>query len=221
MELMETARQNVGKLGKIPDEKANVEILPIYGLHPFDSMEAIASYWQGSVVTDDEIQIYTPYSYSYSYFDPELGWEEELEQTLTHEYTHMTHAHSFNNAGTLADWMSEGLAEYVAGADQNSYWACDAMVSGTFIPIMDETGNVYKQDLMHMYLLEENFGLSYDFSTSLVEFTVENYGGLDGFWKLAETLDKTSDFKTAVHETFGISYAEFNNQWQAWLKKKC
>jgi hypothetical protein len=118
--------------------------------------------------------------------------------------------------------MSEGLAEYVAGAaDDNSYWACDAVESGTFIPILDETKDVYKQDLMHMYGLTENFGLSYDFATSLVAFTVEEHGGLDGFWKLAKTFDKTSDFKEAVQESFGISYDEYNTEWQTWLKRKC
>lgn len=222
IELMETARGNVEEvLGQVPAEKAKVEILPIYGLHPFDSMDAVASYFQGREPTDDEIQIYTPNSFSYSFYDPELGWERELEQILTHEYTHMTHTRSFNNAGKMADWVSEGLAEYVAGADENSYWACDAMVSGTFIPILDETRDVYKQDLMHMYTLEENFGLSYDFATSLVEFTVENYGGLDGLWKLAAASDKTSDFKKAVHGALGISYDEYNTKWQTWLKKKC
>ncbi len=222
MELMQTARKNVDKvLGKVPDEKVKVEIMPIYGLHPFDAMNAVASYSQGSAPTDDRIQLYTPNSFAYSYYDPDLGWEKELEKTLTHEYTHMTHARSFNGSGKLADWMSEGLAEYVSGADENSYWACDAMATGTFIPIVDETREIYQQDLMHMYLLEENFGLSYDFATSLVEFTVEKYGGLDGFWKLAESSDKTSDFRKAVQEAFGISYDEYNQKWQTWLKKKC
>jgi hypothetical protein len=134
----------------------------------------------------------------------------------------MTHARSFDGAGMRTDWMSEGLAEYVAGeADNNSYWACDAMETGTFIPILDETTQVYKQDLMHMYALEANFGLSYDFATSLVDFTVEKYGGLDGFWKLANTLDETHDFKKAVQESLGVSYEAYNTQWQAWLKKKC
>ncbi len=221
--LMETARGNVEKvLGKVPVEKANVEIMPIYGLDPFSTMNAIASYSQGTTSTENRIEIYTPNSFSYSFYDPSLGWDGELEQTLTHEYTHMTHARSFGGAGKLADWMSEGLAEYVAGAaDDNSYWACDAMASGTFIPILDETKDIYKQDLMHMYGLEANFGLSYDFATSLVAFTVEEYGGLDGFWKLANTFDKTSDFKEAVQESFGISYDEYNTQWQAWLGTKC
>ena len=223
IELMETARGNVEEvLGTVPNEKATVEIMPIYGLDPFSAMNAIASYSKGPTSTEDKIEIYTPNSFSYSYYDPSMGWDQELEQTLTHEYTHMTHARSFDTAGRLADWMSEGLAEYVAGAaDQNSFWACDAFESGTFIPIMDETTSVYKQDLMHMYGLEANFGLSYDFATSLVAFTVENHGGLDGFWKLTNTFDETSDFKEAVQESFGISYDEYNAQWQAWLKHKC
>jgi hypothetical protein len=221
--LMDTARQNVEDvLGKVPEGKAKVEIVPIYGLYPFDSMNAVAYYSKGATVSDDRIVIYTPNSFVFSYYNALSGWDKELEQTLTHEYTHMAHARSFDNAGRLADWMSEGLAEYVAGAaDDNSYWACDAYESGTFIPIMDETKTVYKQDLMHMYGLDENFGLSYDFATSLVTYTVEKHGGLDGFWKLANAFDETSDFKKAVQETFGISYDEYNTQWQAWLRKQC
>jgi len=118
--------------------------------------------------------------------------------------------------------MSEGLAEYVSGvAKENTYWACDAVNSGTFIPILDESGVVRKQDLMHMYSLEKNFGLSYDFATSLVQFTVDKYGGLDGFWKLANALDDSGDFKKAVQNAFGIPYDEYNTNWQKWLKDQC
>jgi hypothetical protein len=223
IDLMDTARQNVEDvLGKVPEEKAKVEIVPIYGLYPFDSMNAVAYYSKGATASEDRIVIYTPNSFVFSYYNALSGWDKELEQTLTHEYTHMAHARSFDNAGRLADWMSEGLAEYVAGAaEDNSYWACDAYHSGTFIPIMDETKTAYKQDLMHMYGLDENFGLSYDFATSLVTFTVEKHGGLEGFWKLAHAFDETSDFKEAVQETIGISYDEYNTQWQTWLRKQC
>jgi NurA-like 5'-3' nuclease len=222
MEMMESARQSVGEvLGIVPEEKPNVEIMPIYGLRPFESMGAIASYSQGPDPSRDRIQIYTPDSFAFSYYDPSVGWEQELERILVHEYTHLAHARSFENAGRLSDWMSEGLAEYVSGADQNSYWACDAMESGTLIPIIDESREINQQDLMHMYLLEENFALSYDFATSLVEYTVENHGGLEGFWRLANALDDTSNFKRAVPEAFGISYEEYNSEWQAWLGEQC
>jgi hypothetical protein len=216
MEMMETARVNVEQvLGKVPDEKSNVTIMPIYGLKPFNPMAAIALY------TGSGIEVYAPDSFAFSFYDSALGWEGELQRTLTHEYTHLTHDLTFNKAGRLADWMSEGLAEYVTGAEENTYWACEAFRSGTFIPILDESDAVYKQDLMHMYLLEKDFGLSYGFATSLVQFTVENHGGLDGFWKLANALDETGNFREATQDTFGISYEEYNENWQEWLQNQC
>ncbi|MBC7877072.1 MAG: hypothetical protein H7Y59_07885 [Anaerolineales bacterium] len=222
MDMMETARTNVEKvLGEAPTQKANVKIMPIYGLSPFNPMNAIALYNKNGGAAEDTIEVYTPESFAYSYYDPAIGWEGELQRTLTHEYTHMTHARVFNNAGRLSDWMSEGLAEYVSGADQNLYWACDSARSGTIIPILDESDATYKQDLMHMYLLDQDFGLSYSFAHSLVSFTVENYGGLDGFWKLANALDTTSDFKKAVQSAFGISYEEYDQKWREWLEGQC
>lgn len=216
MDMMETARLNVEKvLGKVPAEKSNVLIMPIYGLHPFNPMGAIALY------NGTGIEAYAPNSFAFGSYDPALGWDGELQGTLTHEYTHLTHDLSFDKAGRLSDWMSEGLAEYVAGEEENTYWACNAFQSGTFIPILDESGAFAKQDLMHMYLLEKDFGLSYSFATSLVQFTVDKHGGLDGFWKLANALDDTGDFKKAVQSAFGISYEQYNDEWQAWLKKQC
>lgn len=222
MDMLETARSNVESvLGKVPDEKANVIILPIYGLRPGNSSGAIASYDSGQGTLRNVIQIYAPHSYAYSFYDPALGWDGELLTTIVHEYTHMTHNLSFSKAGALSDWMSEGIAEYVAGQTDNKYWACQAVQSGTFIPILDESDAVYKQDLMHMYLLEQDFSLSYDFATSLVDYTVEKHGGLDGFWKLATALDETSDFKKAVQSAFGITYEQYNTDWQIWLKNQC
>lgn len=222
IEMLETARLEVEEvLGSVPDEKPTVEIMPIYGLRQFESMQAVASYSKGASPSSDRILIYAPNSFVYSFYDAERSWQAELQDVLTHEYTHLTHARSFDGAGKLADWMSEGLAEYVAGQTENSRIACDAMEAGTLIPILDETRDYGKQDLMHMYSLTENFGLSYDFAMSLVEFTVAEYGGLDGFWRLARELDDKGDLKKAVQNTFGVTFEEYNAQWLAWLRKKC
>ena len=222
MDMMETARTNAVKvLGQAPTEKANVKIIPIYGLSPFNPMNAIALYNKNGAAQENTIEVYTPSSFAFSFYDPSVGWDGELQRTLTHEYTHMIHARVFDNAGRLSDWMSEGLAEYVAGADENLYWACDSARSGTIIPILDESDAFAKQDLMHMYLLEQDFGLSYSFAHSLVSFTVENYGGLDGFWKLANALDATGDFKKALQVAFGVSYEEYDLKWRDWLERQC
>ncbi len=223
MDMMETARSDVEKiLGKAPEEKANVKIMPIYGLSPFNPMNAIALYMSEQGPIKNIIEVYTPFSYVYGTYDPAFGWDGELQTTLTHEYTHMVHARVFDKAGRLSSWMSEGLAEYVSSSNNDKiYYACNAMRSGTFIPILDETGAVFKQDLMHLTMLTENVGLAYNYSQSLVKFTVDNYGGLDGFWKLAGSLDKTSDFRKAVQDAFGIPYDEYNEKWLKWLKAQC
>ena len=222
MSMMEIARTKVEKtLGQAPEEKANVKIMPIYGLSPYNPMNAIALYNKNGTALENTIEVYTPSSFAYGFYHSSLGWDGELQRTLTHEYTHMTHARVFDNAGRLADWMSEGLAEYVADDNPLFYGACYSIRQGTLIPILDESGVVVKQDLMHMYLLEQDFGLSYSFAHSLVSFTAENYGGLDGFWKLANALDDTGDFKKAVQSAFGISYEEYDSKWREWLETQC
>jgi hypothetical protein len=141
--------------------------------------------------------------------------------TLTHEYTHMAHARVYAGSGRLADWMSEGLAEYIAQEPDNLRYACRAYRSGTVIPILDESDTVYKQDLMHMTQLDKDTGLAYAYSQALVSFVTEKYGGLDGFWKLASALDKTGDFKKALREAFRIEYKDFNQKWERWLRGQC
>jgi hypothetical protein len=223
MQMMETARQQVqDKLGVAPEEKALVEIAPIYGLNPYERPNAIAWYSEGGAADGgDLITIYTPNSFAFNFYDPHLGWDRYLQATLTHEYTHMAHARNFHNAGRLADWISEGLAEYVADEPGNVEQACLYFKAGIKIPILDESGAVAKQDLMHMTYLKKDTWPAYLFSHALVKFSVDEFDGMDGFWKLAKNIDKTGDFKKAVEQTFGISYDEFNRRWEKWLKGQC
>ena len=82
--------------------------------------------------------------------------------------------------------MVEGLAEYVS--DPNS--ARDrgvplAVERDQIIPIVDTSGQVNKQDLEHLTILEKDRSLAYGLSASLVDYINETYGGMDGFWKFA------------------------------------
>lgn len=221
--MMETAREQVtDRLGQAPAEKAKVRIVPAYAVDPFGTMSAIAWYAEGGDVDGgDLMHIYAPNSFAYSYYDPALGWDGTLQATLTHEYTHMAHARVYNRAGRLADWMSEGLAEYISEAPGNLRYACRAYKGGTVIPILDESGAVAKQDLMHMTFLAKDTGLAYAYSHALTSFVTENYGGLEGFWKLAAAIDSTGDFKKALKEAFGVDFKDFNREWENWLKGQC
>lgn len=218
MRMMERARSNVlARLGRAPEQKAQVFINPIYGLHPFESSFALAYY---RPITDtDTITIYAPHSFAFGYYDANAGWEGELENVLTHEYTHLVQHRSFPDASNVSSWMEEGLAEFVAGnTHPNDLRA--AVRGGTIIPIIDTTSPAFKQDLEHLSALRQDRALAYGFAYALVAFIVEKHGGLDGFWALARAYQKSQSLEKAVQAAFGTSYAQFDQEWRAWLEQK-
>ena len=218
MRMMEQARSNVlARLGRAPEQKAQVFINPIYGLHPFESSFALAYY---RPITDtDTITIYAPHSFAFGYYDANAGWEGELENVLTHEYTHLVQHRSFPDASNVSSWMEEGLAEFVAGnTHPNDLRA--AVRAGAIIPIIDTASPAFKQDLEHLSALRQDRALAYGFAYSLVAFIVEKHGGLDGFWALARAYQNSQSLEKAVRGTFGTSYAQFDQEWRAWLEQK-
>jgi hypothetical protein len=220
MHLMQEARERVkAKLGRVPEETADVVIVPIYGLRAGESPTAAAWYSpRRSESENDHMEILAPQSYIYGFYDAAAGWEDGLRQTLVHEYTHMTHQRSFARAGKLSDWMVEGLAEWVADSFRENEVAA-AVRAGYLIPIVDPSGAVYKQDLNHLALLTQDISLAYGLAASLVRYVVQEHGGLDGFWTLARAYDAANDMGEALQQSFGISYAEFDQGWRAWLKQ--
>jgi hypothetical protein len=221
MELMDNARSTVlEKLGKVPDQKPSVYIRPIFGVAGSQSPNTLA-YYDRSSRGGDRIVMYAPESYVFQAYDPAVGWEEELEITLTHEYTHLVNNRSFTPIARMTDWMVEGLAEYVS--DPNS--ARDrgvplAVESDQIIPIVDTSGQVNKQDLEHLTILEKDRSLAYGLSASLVDYINETYGGMEGFWKFAAAFDKQQNLDKALQEALGVTYEQFDNDWRAWLKTK-
>jgi hypothetical protein len=221
IELMENARKRViDRLGKAPSEKALVDIMPIYGLRPGDSPSAAAYYDERSRnAAQDRILIYAPHSYLFGFYDPDNGWEPDLEDVLTHEYTHLVHNRSFDNAGELADWMVEGLAEYVSDAP-SEYELYQAVQDDHIIPIVDQESDILdRQDLIHMYMLDDDMGLAYALAHSLVVYIVREHGGLDAFWELARAYTRYQDMDEALRAALGVSYEEFDEGWRAWLKQ--
>jgi Peptidase MA superfamily len=223
IDLMENAREEVfQKLGKAPEKRAKVEIRPIYGLERFSPMDWNAYYQPASGNDLDRIVIYSPYSFAFGLYDQYSGWQEYLSDTLVHEFTHMTHNLSFDDAGArLATWMSEGLAEYVADASYDQDAACHAAHAGVLIPLVDRESQANKQDLAHMESLSINHELAYDYAYTVVAFIAEKHGGLDGFWKLAQTFDRVQDMDEALQETFGVGLDQFEREWMEWVKAGC
>lgn len=217
MDLMENAAVRVeNKLGKLPPEKARVEILPGYSADPFANPNSLAYYQTGSAGELDKMVIFTPNSYSFGWYYEDEGWAGELEGTLVHEYTHMTHQRAFGKAGKLLDWFSEGLAEFVS--DSQRYYEISNVPDDQLIPILDTSVTINQQDLGHIYLLESNVSLAYAEAESLIMFIYEKYGGMDGVWAFAEAHDEHQNYDEALQEAFGIDLVTFDSEWRAWLR---
>ncbi|MEO7910614.1 MAG: hypothetical protein ABIV47_13270 [Roseiflexaceae bacterium] len=218
-QLMESARAKVlERLGKVPDTKTNVYILPIFGVgSPQNS--GVLAYYDAAARGGARIVIFAPESFSFSFYDPSQGWEPALQGTLTHEYTHLVNNTVFTPIARMADWMFEGLAEYVSDHPRAGE-VRDAVQSDNIIPIIDTSGKFNKQDLEHLTILNQDVSLAYGLAYSLVAYVNEKYGGMDGYWKLVRAFDKQQNLDKALQEAFGVSYKQFDKDWRAWLKQK-
>jgi len=224
VELMERAREQVvERLGKGPDGKYNIYIRPIFGFTPPASVGAIAWYSSAARPRGDRIDVYTPGSYVYGGYDASAGWEADLYATLVHEYTHLVNQRSFMPIAEMRDWMFEGLAEYVSDS-QRAEEVSAAVRADKIIPIVDPAGGVNPQDLDHLYILERDRSLAYGLSYALVAYIVQEHGGLEAFWALAEAMGETpgtgvARYDGAMRATLGVSYEQFDAGWRAWLKQ--
>lgn len=213
--LVEKARAHVQKdLGNVPEGKVRISIFPAAGMSPYATGDLSGWNINPAAGGTDDIYILTPTTYFFGFYDPKSGWEPDIEMLLTHELARIAYVRNFGNPGQGVDWFFEGLAEYVAGYNEMPDVKA-AIEEDRIIPIFDPSEK--KADLAH-FANVENRVLAYGLAESLVTFIVERYGGLDTFWALAKSYDKTQDIKTAIQETLGISYEDFDTAWRAWLK---
>ncbi|ABY34666.1 MAG TPA: hypothetical protein DEF43_09475 [Chloroflexus aurantiacus] len=216
------ARQQViDTLGRTPENKFNVYLRPIFGITPPVNPNSLAWYSAGSRPRNDRIDIFAPFSYAFGFYDPNVGWEAELYSTIVHELTHWAYTRAFAQEYRITDWMSEGLAEYVANNPRRNAVSA-AVRMGRIIPLVDPNGGVRPQDMDHMTTLEVDRGLAYGFAYSLVAYIVETQGGLDGFWRFAAAVRDTPGtgiefYDKALQKAFGITYEEFDAGWRQWL----
>lgn len=216
--IMEQAHNRVTtQLGKAPNRKPKVYLKPIFGVSPIQGANTTAFY--SSSKHAEMILIHIPFSFSFPAYSPQEGWEAELESILTHEYTHLVNDKCFVPLARESDWMVEGLAQYIADRSKEGI-VREAVRSDTIIPIIDTSDKVDKQDLEHLRILEKDTELAYGLSYSLVAYINEEYGGMDGFWKLVRAYDETSSLDKALQQAFNIDYKKFDREWREWLKNR-
>ncbi|HEU5089721.1 MAG TPA: hypothetical protein VFT99_19835, partial [Roseiflexaceae bacterium] len=207
---------------KIPDKKPEVLIKPIFGLPPPENANVLAYYKQASRAgVRDRMVIFAPHSFAFSGYDAGEGWQGSLLTTLAHEYTHLVNNRSFTPIARMSDWMVEGLAEYVS--DPNAplrRGVPTAVQTGQIIPLVDTSDAVNKQDLEHLTILDKDVSLAYGLANTVVAYINEKYGGMDGFWKFADSYDKKQNLDAALQDAFGVGLEQFEADWEAWLKQK-
>ncbi|GIW91957.1 MAG: hypothetical protein KatS3mg109_2389 [Pirellulaceae bacterium] len=221
--VLRARQQVIDTLGRTPENKFNVYLRPIFGITPPVNPNSLAWYSAGSRPRNDRVDIFAPFSYAFGFYDPNVGWEEELYSTIVHELTHWAYTRAFAQEYRITDWMSEGLAEYVSNNPRRNAVSA-AVRRGRIIPLVDPNGGVRPQDMDHMTTLEVDRSLAYGFAYSLVAYIVETQGGLDGFWRFAAAVRDTPGtgiefYDKALQKAFGITYAEFDAGWRQWLKE--
>ena len=204
-------------LGETPKGKVTITVYPSALIAPFGGGALSSWSINPSEGGPDAIDLMSPASWSFGFYDPGVGWESDFEMLLTHELARITYVRNFGNPGQGIDWFLKGLAEYVAGFDEMPEIIA-AVQNDTITPIVDSSSRDVKIDLAHFENLD-NLRLAYGLSGSLVTFIVEQYGGLETFWALAKTYDQTQDMDRALQDTLGIDYEQFDTNWREWLKK--
>jgi hypothetical protein len=217
----------VGKLGRGPETQVRVQLNAIAQLARSSGL-TLAYYQTGSIrrarVTN--ISINSPNSFQGGRYDRETGWQQQMSETLNHEYVHLVHDCCFANGFLQATWMSEGLAVYITeGGHTNGYmsYVTRAVQDNRIIPIWAPSsvpGQVPKHLEAFDELNEAETLTAYGLSATLVDYIVTNYGGLEGFWKLATDFEKSHDIKKSVQNAFGISYEELESGWRNDLIKR-
>jgi hypothetical protein len=224
IELMENAQELVvTKMGRGPEKKPIVRLIPTTEVGN-SSGNTLAFYQRGTGATrgTQTMVINSPESYGVVSYDREAGWKPDLQVTLAHEFVHLVNDCCFVPIAEQNDWMTEGLAEYISdGPVSRQGQVALAVQSDAIIPIqIGESERFDKQDLEHLTLLDRDVSLAYGLSSSIVDYIVRNYGGLDGYWKLIGDYRETQNFDQSLQNVLGITFQQFDEGWRADLKEQ-
>ncbi len=124
----------------------------------------------------------------------------DFMKTIVHEFVHIVE-HNISGGKYVPRWLDEGIAAYESGLDDGVYQFISNAKYDNKIPSL--------KDLDTDAGTFGNIG-GYQFSYSIVEYAVNNYG----YDKLTALIKAPSDFE----KIFGFSIEDFEEEWIAQLK---
>jgi hypothetical protein len=204
-----------GALGAAPSVRSIVSVNPTYGAHSrLRGLGTLAAYLPD---TKNLILVRSLECYGAGEIPATQTPEQRLLYPLTHEFTHLVND-QIVPVVKMPMWMSEGLAEYVAGAFREQE-VRSALRSGSQVTL-DKADEIieWKTDPAKGYTLSQ-ISLSYGESTFAVAYFVERFG-LDTFWDLARTFGESRRWAEAFSSVTGVTWEQFQNDWLPWLRRR-
>ena len=154
------------------------------------------------------------------------AFRSAILSTLTHEYVHLI-VHEYANGASVPAWINEGLARHVeyglglSGERPNVtrhllYSAVERVraeaAAGNVINLTD----LKSQQDWNSQTDEGAVSLQYDTSYMAVKLMSEGYGQRAPF-DVISNISGGSSLSAAVRDALGVSYAEFQGQFEDWI----
>lgn len=172
-----------------------------------DFSEALASNsaeWVGGLA-------YPRYGLILAQLAPGSSASREIDRLIAHEVSHLVLHQATNNSYTSPPvWFDEGLAVYSqTTADRRLAEAVDRAVrDGTLTPLTS---------LNSSFPLDPDQALlAYGESESIIRFVIDTWGDA-GIVRLIEAYQAGVTHEEAVRQALGLSQAELDAAWKAWL----
>lgn len=189
-----------------PRQRVQVRLLPAYEVSPGGAAGHTVGYYLAA--TPNILYLRSPGSYGFGGSDPDGSLDADLDGVATHEFTHLLQDRK-TPLKDLPDWMTEGLAE----------WVADYPREYEVTAALDEN-RLWDLTLLNDFsTLSRDVSLAYGQSYELVDFLIESKGK-DAYWKLAKAYAETERLETAIQRSTGLSRAEFERRWLLWLRDK-
>lgn len=203
----------VGVLKIEPKGKVTAILSPTFQTYPGRAGAFTAAHYNPDL--KDTIYIRSLESFGVSPSSPGTSPDEDLGWTVAHEFTHLVSDQKVRIV-RMTEWMSEGLAEWVS----NPQWPNFVRgVARGKLHSLDEVDKIITGKAEYGYSPAE-VRQAYDEAISIVDFIIAQHGGLDTFWKLAADYDTSRSLKETVPRVLGLSYAQFEKDWQTYVRQK-
>jgi hypothetical protein len=216
MAVAEAARAMVtAKLAPPPVERVTVSMNPTFGSHSaLREFGTWAAYLPG---VRDLVLTRSLESFGATTTAPGETQDDRLLVALAHEYTHLVNDHIVSIV-KIPHWMSEGLAEYVAGNMRRDV-VTRALAARRLVPLERASEAIeWGTDPVKGYTLNDVV-LGYAEAAWAVAYFIHRFGQ-DAFFDLSRAYAESRRWEESFSGVTQTTWANFQDAWQQWLREQ-